>query len=172
MPTLIFNTRVLLLMLLLVFGMTTPNNAYELLIPIEMPIKKIDVKQLACMANNIFYEAGSESKQGQAAVARVVMNRIQHGFGANPCRVVNQATVNDNNVKVCQFSWVCEGKGPPNKNDKRYVNAQAVAYEVMAMDMHREVLPKTALFFHNDSVKPNWPYRRLKRIGNHIFYAK
>jgi spore germination cell wall hydrolase CwlJ-like protein len=54
--------------------------------------KVVDPKQLTCMAKNIFYEAGSESLNGQAAVARVVMNRIAHGFGKDPCAVIYQAS--------------------------------------------------------------------------------
>jgi spore germination cell wall hydrolase CwlJ-like protein len=54
--------------------------------------KKVDPKQLACLAKNIFYEAGGEPILGQAAVARVVLNRITHGFGSNPCNVIYQAT--------------------------------------------------------------------------------
>ena len=59
----------------------------------EVVAKVVDPKQLACMAKNIFYEAGSESLNGQAAVARVVMNRIAHGFGKNPCAVIYQVSV-------------------------------------------------------------------------------
>ena len=51
-------------------------------------VKVIDPKQLACMAKNIFYEAGNESIMGQAAVARVVLNRINHGFAKTPCAVI------------------------------------------------------------------------------------
>ena len=55
--------------------------------------KIIDPKQITCMAKNIFYEAGAESTLGQAAVARVVMNRVAHGFGKNPCQVIYQTNM-------------------------------------------------------------------------------
>lgn len=147
--------------------------------PEEVVTKTVDPKQLACMAKNIFYEAGHESVLGQAAVARVVINRVNHGFGRNPCAVVYQAqtvekVVNDETVKVklCQFSWVCEGKGEPNKNSYRYQQAQQIAYDVMANDAYKDVIPKTALFFHNLNVDPLWPYKQVAKIGNHIFYSK
>ena len=141
--------------------------------------KTVDSKQLTCMAKNIFYEAGSESLNGQAAVARVVMNRIAHGFGKDPCAVIYQASHVDKliddeiqKVKLCQFSWVCEGKAEPNKNSTKYKQAEQIAYDVLAYDSYTDVVPKTALFFHNLSVDPLWPYKQVARIGNHIFYSK
>jgi spore germination cell wall hydrolase CwlJ-like protein len=141
--------------------------------------KAVDPKQLKCLAMNIFYEAGYESIKGQAAVARVVMNRIASGFGKNPCAVVYQATYVDKlvddemqKVKLCQFSWVCEGKGDPNKNTARYKQAEQVAYDVLAYDAYSEILPKSALFFHNLQVDPLWPYKQVAKIGNHIFYSR
>jgi len=141
--------------------------------------KTVDPKQLTCMAKNIFYEAGSESLNGQAAVARVVMNRIAHGFGKDPCAVIYQASHVDKliddemqKVKLCQFSWVCEGKTEPNKNSTKYKQAEQVAYNVLAYDEYQDVVPKTALFFHNLSVDPLWPYKQVAKIGNHIFYSK
>ena len=149
--------------------------------PVEEPkvAKTVDPKQLTCMAKNIFYEAGSESLNGQAAVARVVMNRIAHGFGKDPCAVIYQTSYVDKliddemqKVKLCQFSWVCEGKSEPNKNSTRYKQAEQVAYDVLAHDAYTDVVPKSTLFFHNLSVDPLWPYKQVAKIGNHIFYSK
>lgn len=140
-------------------------------VTINKPLAKVDAKQLACMAKNIFYEAGSESIKGQAAVARVVMNRVNHGFANNPCNVVYQKITVEDKI-VCQFSWVCEGKGEPNKNSYRYKVAEQVAYEVMYLGMHNEVVPKSALFFHSINVDPLWPYKKVATIGSHVFYSK
>ena len=161
--------------------------AFEPIIPIENDTiveepkvaKIVDPKQLNCLAKNIFYEAGSESLFGHAAVARVVMNRIAHGFGKNPCAVVYQVTQVDkliddeiHKVKLCQFSWVCEGKVDPNKNNPKYKQAEQVAYDVLAYDAYTDVVPKSALFFHNLTVDPLWPYKQVAKIGNHIFYSR
>ena len=149
--------------------------------PIEEPKVAIvvDPKQLTCMAKNIFYEAGRDSIKGQAAVARVVMNRIAHGFGKDPCAVIYQASYVDKliddemqKVKLCQFSWVCEGKNETNKNSTKYKQAEQVAYDVLAHDAYTDVVPKSTLFFHNLSVDPLWPYKQVAKIGNHIFYSK
>jgi len=158
------------------FFNTTPEPVAE----VAKVAKAVDPKQLACMAKNIFYEANGEPINGQAAVARVVMNRIRHGFGSNPCNVIYQATFvekensdgNMQKVKLCQFSWVCENKGEPNKNSPGYIKAKEIAYDVMAYNAYEDVVPKSTLFFHNLTVEPTWPYQQAKKIGNHIFYSK
>ena len=168
------------LSIVFVFGPNTVIETDESIQEQEIKIAKIvDPKQLACMTKNIFYEAGSESINGQAAVARVVMNRIAYGFGNNPCAVIYQASHVDKliddeiqKVKLCQFSWVCEGKAEPNKNSTKYKQAEQIAYDVLAYDSYTDVVPKTALFFHNLTVDPLWPYKQVARIGNHIFYSK
>lgn len=134
-------------------------------------VKMVDPVQIHCVATNIFYEARKEPITGQAAIAWVVLNRVKHGFAPTPCKVVYQTTVTENG-KSCQFSWVCEDKAPPNKNDPLYKKAYQIAYEVLVLNMYNDVLPRTVLFFHALHVDPMWPYHQVKRIGNHIFYAK
>jgi len=152
-------------------------------VKVEEPVvvaKEVDTKQLQCLADNIFYEAGAEPIEGKAAVARVVLNRVNHGFAPTPCKVVYQSTTvkqtNDFDetfwVKVCQFSWVCEGKGNPNRNSHRYQSSLQVAKDVLLYDKYKDVIPKTVLFFHNTSVNNPWPHEVVARIGNHIFYKK
>ena len=166
------NKIVLLSMMFLsIMVIPLPTQSLYNLPEISMPtLKKIDMKQLACMARNIYYEAGAEVISGQAAVARVVLNRVNHGFAETPCKVIYQKTTINENV-VCQFSWVCEGKGDPNLASARYKQAEYVAYQTM-MGMYKDVVPKTALFFHSIHVDPSWPYKQVARIGNHIFYSK
>jgi spore germination cell wall hydrolase CwlJ-like protein len=143
--------------------------------------KPVDNKQLKCLAENIYHEAGNENANGKAAVARVVMNRVNYGFASTPCNVVYQVTtitkidedtLDSYRVRMCQFSWVCEGKQKPNTSDPKYVQALDIAYQVLAYDAYQDVLPRTALFFHNLTVDPFWPYKQVARIGNHIFYSK
>jgi len=132
-------------------------------------------KELHCLAKNIYYESRGEPFNGQVAVARVVMNRVDHGFAASPCKVVYQVIRvprEDRIVKICQFSWVCEGKPDPNRNNPQYKQALAIAFEVIVQGKHTEVVPSNTLFFHAAYMDPNWPYKRVKQIGNHIFYQK
>jgi len=149
---------------------------------VTAPIAKVvDPAQLACMAKNIIYEAGSEPFLGQVAVARVVMNRVRHGFGNNPCKVIYQANVitrvdedgEVTKIKVCQFSWVCEGKVDYVKIHPKYKTAEKIAYDVLAHDAYADVLPTSTLFFHSVFIdSPQWSYQQVKRIGNHIFYSR
>jgi spore germination cell wall hydrolase CwlJ-like protein len=166
------NKIVLLSMMFLSFMVIPlPTQSLYNLPEISIPtLKKIDMKQLACMARNIYYEAGAEVISGQAAVARVVLNRVNHGFAETPCKVIYQKTTVNENV-VCQFSWVCEGKGDPNPASARYKQAEMIAYQVMT-GMYKDVVPKTTLFFHSIHVDPSWPYKQVAKIGNHIFYSK
>lgn len=174
------------LVLIIGFYLTNTEERYFLFDKTPEPVvevakvaKAVDPKQLACMAKNIFYEANGEPLHGQAAVARVVINRVRHGFGSNPCNVIYQATYVDKEneygdtykVKLCQFSWVCENKGEPNKNSPGYIRAKEIAYDVMAYNAYEDVVPKSTLFFHNLAVIPAWPYQQVKKIGNHIFYS-
>ena len=163
--------------LFFVFGVTMAFNTINFK-TIEDTVKQhVSLKQVTCLAKNIYYEAGHESTEGKAAVARVVVNRVNHGFASTPCQVIYQAKYveqNDERVKVCQFSWVCEGKSEPNKNDPRYVQSLNIAYNVLENNSYNDVLPKSALYFHNLTVKidNSWPYHKIKQIGNHIFYGR
>lgn len=164
--------RLLLGLLILVVGvqLTMPVIPEPEEAPQEIAAE-VDPKQLMCLTKNIYYEAGSESIEGKAAVARVVLNRVSHGFAKTPCSVIYQSIMVAES-KVCQFSWVCEGKGEPNKNSKRYKESEEVAYQVLAYDKYKEVVPPSTLFFHNIHVDPSWPYKQVAKIGNHIFYSK
>jgi len=156
--------------LILLFGLMLAPPINTGLIDLTPVIVKVDPKQLKCMTNNIYFEAGNQGAKGMAAVGRIVVNRISHGFGKTPCSVVHQATVIDAK-KMCQFSWVCEGKLAPVR-DARYLQAELIAYEVLAYNRYVDVLPSTALFFHNTTIDPMWPYKKVAKIGNHIFYSK
>lgn len=136
----------------------------------ELP--KYQLAQIKCMAKNIFYEAGGESMKGQAAVARVVMNRVQHGFANNPCNVIYQKTTTQDGRIICQFSWVCENKPEPNRNSYTYKVAEQIAYDVIILNKHKEIIPKNTLFFHSINIDPLWPYKQVATIGGHIFYSK
>lgn len=173
----------LFLSLVLMYCFTTVSNSQQTTQVKEEQVvaKQVDQKQLRCLATNLYFEAGGEPTQGIAAVARVVMNRIQHGFGSNPCQVIYQSNlvkqINEETeetfwVKVCQFSWVCEGKNNPPTHSYRYQKSLQVAYDVLAYDKYEDVVPKNTLYFHNTSYENNYPHEVTARIGNHVFYTK
>lgn len=143
-------------------------------------IKKIDLTQLNCLAKNIYFEAAGEPFLGQVAVARVVMNRIQYGFANTPCKVVYQSYYvqketeegTTEKIKLCQFSWTCDNKKDPHKNNPSYIRAKQIAYDVLANDAYKNVISKSTVYFHSINIEPKWPYQKTKQIGNHVFYSK
>lgn len=142
-------------------------------------VRAVDPKQLKCLTDNIYYEAGNQGTLGQAAVGRVVMNRINHGFGRSVCEVVYHKTKVDSGedeygtprVKtLCQFSWVCEDD-LPGINRATYAEAKSVAWRILSVDAYSEIVPKNTLYFHNTQVSPSWGLQRVKKIGQHVFYT-
>jgi hypothetical protein len=67
---------------------------------------------------------------------------------------------------------VCEDKPEPNRNNYRYKIAEQIAYDVLILDKHKEVVPKSTLFFHSINIDPLWPYKQVAIIGGHVFYSK
>lgn len=143
-------------------------------------ITEFQQQQIKCLADNIYFEARGEPYLGKVAVARVVMNRVEHqDFHDTPCDVIYQhdfvkRTIDGETkrVKVCQFSWVCSPKRKINQNDAQYNAATQIAQKVLLSDKYNDIIPSTILFFHNTTVKPNWGYRQALKIGNHIFYSR
>lgn len=138
----------------------------------EEAISVATQKQLTCLAQNIYHEAGSESFDGKVAVAQVTINRANNGnFPSTICGVVNQKTqVADKTI--CQFSWVCD---PLAKGQRIYSKAwqesQEIAHSVLLDGLRLESLGTKALYFHNAKVRPKWGLARVDRIGGHTFYS-
>ena len=122
-----------------------------------------------CLAEAVYFEARSESETGQAAVAQVVLNRVQSGiYPTSICGVVYQ---NRHRFKACQFTFACEGKSLATNEPEPWARAQAIANAVLeGRTFLRDVGAST--HYHANYVAPWWS-RHLKRtdqIGRHIFY--
>jgi spore germination cell wall hydrolase CwlJ-like protein len=126
-------------------------------------------KQVECLAQNIYYEAGWEPEEGQVAVAMVTMNRVEDGrFGNSICGVVKQKVQN-----TCQFTWFCEHKTLTNINHNVYNDVKNLAAYVYANYEKMDDPSKGALFYHADYVNPGWKNMRyLAKIGHHKFYNR
>ena len=125
-------------------------------------------RQVDCLAENIYHEAGVESKQGKKAVALVTMNRTQdERFPSNICGVVKQK-IN----KTCQFSWFCMPV-KINKNTDAYKESMEIALFVYANYENIKDITNGALYYHADYVRPNWKgLKKTTTIGRHIFYKE
>jgi len=125
-----------------------------------------NAKAITCLADNIYYEAGNEPRNGKIAVAGVTINRMRNPkFPSNVCSVVYQRT-----SRVCQFSWTCMRR--PAKDPVLYAEAKDIAKKVLTSEINtRIVVNKDVLFYHADYVNPRWRLERVTKIGRHIFYA-
>lgn len=130
------------------------------------------MKDLECLATNIYYEAGNQSFEGKVAVAQVTLNRVQDGrFGKTICEVVYAKGVISGRI-ICQFSWVCENKRRVlNTNSPQYIESMEVAKKVLLENFKLSSLEKS-LYFHADYVRPGWNKERITKIGQHIFYKE
>lgn len=123
-------------------------------------------KQVDCLADNIYYEAGFEPQDGRVAVGLVTLNRVQDPrYPKDICSVVKQK-VNS----TCQFSWFCMVTS--TRNNKVYEEAREVALYVYANYEKIKDVTHGALYYHADYVNPRWKLERTVVIGRHIFYKE
>lgn len=124
-------------------------------------------KEVDCLAENIYHEAGYESEKGQVAVALVTMNRVNdERFPKHICEVVKQKTNG-----TCQFSWYCM-KVALNKRSEAYQQSLKAALHVYANYDLIDDFTKGSLYYHADYVNPRWKLNRTVVIGRHIFYKE
>jgi spore germination cell wall hydrolase CwlJ-like protein len=128
-------------------------------------------RQLACLADNIYREAGYEPFEGKVAVAQVTLNRTRNpNFPNDVCGVVYQKTVVMKKV-VCQFSWHCDTAARTRPiNRAAYAESYEVAKKVL-LEGFRLSTMNNALYYHADYVDPKWGKERITKIGAHIFYS-
>lgn len=127
------------------------------LLPINKPYKENTFKEtnLKCLAANIYHEARGEPYLGQLAVAKVTINRT---FDGDYCKAV---------FAPYQFSWTIK-----NKNLIHDLKSYKIA--LAAVKTSHSLDDFTATHYHNLTVRPKWSkkFKRLTRIGNHIFYEE
>ena len=125
-------------------------------------------RQVDCLAENIYHEAGYEPEAGKQAVALVTLNRTQdERFPQSICGVVKQRT-----QSVCQFSWFCMPV-KLRKDSDAFKQSMDVALFVYANYEKLKDVTHGALYYHADYVNPRW--RNVEKttvIGRHIFYKE
>jgi spore germination cell wall hydrolase CwlJ-like protein len=134
------------------------------------------MKEISCLARNVYYEARGESLEGQKAVALVTLNRVENPmFPDTICGVVNERKVVKGRTK-CQFSWRCESHNDPKKAVRQsHESYQAAMTAILDYEILTTTLvTKDTLFFHAKHVRPFWRKvkQRLAQIDNHIFYEQ
>lgn len=134
-----------------------------------------------CLAKNIYYESRSSNVADRAAVADVVLNRVNDTRYPNTiCEVVQQGkqrpSWQDPNVMVmirnqCQFSWYCDGKADDPQDPDAWADAQMLAYAIIEEGKYRGI-SEGSTHYHATYVSPRWArhFQLVGRIGAHIFY--
>jgi hypothetical protein len=126
------------------------------------------MRSLDCLTAAIYYEAASESDDGQRAVAQVVLNRVRHPtFPNSVCGVVYQGSERSSG---CQFSFTCDGSLLRTPSFSGWARARRLASAALAGSVYAPV--GHATHYHTHQVLPYWASSLVKSavIGAHIFY--
>lgn len=121
-----------------------------------------------CLAQAIYYEARSEAKIGQIAVADVVLNRVASPYYPNTiCDVVFQGSERRTG---CQFSFTCDGSMNIRLNKRKWNSSDELAGAILSG--LRAPVSRDATHYHADYVDPYWAPRMspTATIGTHKFY--
>ena len=130
--------------------------------------KPLDTTQAACLAEAAFFEARSESLQGQAAVAQVIINRARER-NLTPCQVVNEPY---------QFSYTLEPISSRTERlesdnaitDTARHNAAMIAVSALAGSF-QGIINGATHYYNPDKASPSWSkaFDNKIRIGDHVF---
>jgi spore germination cell wall hydrolase CwlJ-like protein len=126
-------------------------------------------RAIECLTQTIYYEAASESSQGQRAVAQVVLNRVRDpNYPASVCGVVYQGSERRTG---CQFTYTCDGSLARRPDPFLYARARMVAVGALAGAVEPSV--GLATHYHTKQVVPYWrtDLVKLRTVGAHIFYG-
>ncbi|MEA3013822.1 MAG: hypothetical protein QOD42_2367 [Sphingomonadales bacterium] len=125
-------------------------------------------RSLQCLTQAIYYEARSESEEGQRAVAQVVLNRVRHpSYPNSVCGVVFQGS---HRSTGCQFSFTCMGAIGPIGDPRSWERARRIAAQALSGSVYRPV--GLATHYHTTAIRPYWAPSLVRQIvlGAHIFY--
>ncbi len=121
-----------------------------------------------CLAMAVYYEAASESVDGQRAVAQVVMNRVRNpAWPDSVCGVVFQGY---ERTTGCQFSFTCDGSLNRQPQASAMARANAIARAALGGYVHAAV--GLATHYHRTDIYPYWAssLNSVTTIGLHRFY--
>jgi spore germination cell wall hydrolase CwlJ-like protein len=125
-------------------------------------------RALSCLATAIYYEAASESDDGQRAVAQVILNRVRHpAFPATVCGVIYQGS---EKATGCQFSYACDGAMARQPSTAGMARATRIAAAALAGYVFAPV--GLATHYHTYAVTPAWNRSLVMTdaIGMHFFH--
>lgn len=144
-------------------------------VPTVKKVKLAEGEKL-CLAQAIYHEARGESRDGQLAVANVIINRaMSRKYPSSICGVVFQNA--DKGRYKCQFTFACDGRSDMGRERaawNRSVKMAETAFHEYQQGERPGVIPNSALYYHTTSVAPKWShtFRRVAAIGSHVFYSQ
>lgn len=127
------------------------------------------LRALDCLADAVYYEARSETEDGQRAVAQVVLNRVRHpAYPGSVCGVVYQGPMRAGGG--CQFSFTCDGALARPRLEPGWSRARRIAAAALAGHVYAPV--GLATHYHTQAILPQWASSLEKSavVGAHIFY--
>jgi len=125
-------------------------------------------RALQCLTEAVYYEARSESEDGQRAVAQVVLNRVRHpAYPNSVCGVVYQGS---ERTTGCQFSFTCDGSMYGSIDPYSWDRARRIANAALRGSVYRPV--GLATHYHTTAIRPYWAGSLVPQVvsGAHIFY--
>lgn len=129
-------------------------------VPQRKPIKR-PTSSVLCLAQNLYFEAGTEPAAGIAAVAATVFNRMaSKNYPQSICAVVYQPF---------QYSWTSNLR-KWNKTPPKVFMTLAKEF-IKDRDILRKDYPVT--HFHRIDILPKWAptLTYVSTFGQHIFYS-
>jgi spore germination cell wall hydrolase CwlJ-like protein len=142
--------------------------------PTAKKVKLAEGEKL-CLAQAIYHEARGESREGQLAVANVIINRaMSKKYPSTICGVVFQNA--DRGRYKCQFTFACDGRSDMGRERgawNRSIKMAEDAFYEFQKGERPGVVPNSVLFYHTTAVAPRWShtFNRVAAIGSHVFYA-
>ena len=149
----------------------TPLTLAELIAARAAQVEQLAAdNQAHCLAQVVYFEARSESLEGQLAVAQVVLNRVATPrYPATICAVAFQ---NEHLPFRCQFSFACDGMPDKAYNMTAWRQARAVAQ--LALDGAWDDITGRSTHYHALNAMPYWRnhLQQTVQLGRHIFYRE
>lgn len=123
---------------------------------------------LLCLALTVHVEARGEPKEGQRAVASVVMNRVAKN-DSDVCKEVTlpgQFPWARSKIRKTANGYVISDHALPS--GESWDKSVKLAEDVLSGSL--PVIPKV-MFFHNSGEHPGWRRRLVLTLGRHLFYG-
>lgn len=144
---------------------------------LSSPMQELEI---SCFATGLYHEARGESREGQLAVAQVILNRMKSAaYPDTACGVIYQ---NAHIQNRCQFSFACDLRSDGAKNTEIYASLKKLAERTLVLGYapfpaespakNRQANLQEITHYHTTAVSPAWGQKieKIATIGAHIFY--